>query len=102
MSFEITLIISIISVSLSAFSVIKSTKRTDVKDIEERAREDARINCKLDEVISVTRDLRKEIIDLKNEINNHNNRIIKIEESIKNAYHRIDGIERRLNIKEEE
>jgi len=38
---------------------------------------------------------------MRKEINSHDNRIIKVEESVKSAHHRIDGIETRLNDEKE-
>jgi hypothetical protein len=34
---------------------------------------------------------------MRKELNSHDNRIIKVEESVKSAHHRIDGLEARLN-----
>jgi hypothetical protein len=34
---------------------------------------------------------------MRKELNSHDNRIIKVEESVKAAHHRLDGIEDRLN-----
>ena len=34
---------------------------------------------------------------MRKELNSHDNRIIKVEESVKSAHHRIDGLETRLN-----
>ena len=68
MTIEIStaIIISVLSLGFSVFMGLKSNKRTDNTDLEERVRENTRINMKLDE-------------------------------SVKSAHHRIDGIETRLN-----
>ena len=48
MKVDISLIISLISVAFAVFFGLKNNKRTDVKDIEERVKENTKINIKLD------------------------------------------------------
>ena len=51
MTVELALIVSIVSVAFSIFFGLKNNKRTDTKDIEERVKENTRINLKLDDII---------------------------------------------------
>ena len=46
MTIEIALLISIVSVAFSIFFGIKNSRRADTKDIEERVKENTRINVK--------------------------------------------------------
>ena len=90
------IIISVLSLGFSVYMGLKNNKRTDTKDVEERVKENTRINMKLDAISNNTTDIKNEVSEMRKEINSHDNRIIKVEESVKSAHHRIDGIENRL------
>lgn len=100
----VAIIISIISVTFSIFFGIvslvlniKNNRRTDNSDLEDRVRENTRINMKLDAISSNTKDIKDEVVEMRKELNSHDNRIIKVEESVKSLHHRIDGMEARLS-----
>ena len=100
----IAIIISIISVVFSVFFGFfsltfnaKNDKRSDRTELEERVKENTRINMKLDAISSNTTEIKNEVTEMRRELNSHDNRIVKVEESVKSAHHRIDGIETRLN-----
>ena len=97
MTVEVALLISIVSVVFSVYFGLKNNKRTDTKDIEERVKENTRINVKLDNITQTTQEIKSEISSMRNEISSHNDRLIKLEESVKSAHHRIDGMEERMN-----
>lgn len=97
MTIEVALLISIVSVCFSIFFGLKNNKRSDTKDIEERVKENTRINMKLDSIASNTTEIKNEVSEMRKEINLHGDRIIKVEESVKSAHHRLDGLEKRLN-----
>lgn len=100
MSVELALLISIVSVAFSIFFGLKNSKRTDTKDIEERVKENTRLNMKLDVIASNTTEIKNEISEMRKEINSHDNRIVKVEDGLKSAHHRLNTIEARLNGKE--
>lgn len=102
MSIEIALLISIVSVCFSVFFGLKNSKRSDTKDIEERVKENTRINMKLDNIASNTTEIKNDVSEMRKEINLHGERIIKVEDSVKSAHHRLDGLEKRLNGEEGE
>ena len=91
------IIISVLSLGFSVFMGLKNNKRTDTKDIEERVKENTRINMKLDAISNNTTDIKNEVSEMRKEINSHDSRIVKVEESVKSFHHRLDGIEERLN-----
>ena len=91
------IIISVLSLGFSVFMGLKSNKRTDTKDIEERVKENTRINMKLDAISNNTTDIKNEVSEMRKEINSHDSRIVEVEESVKSFHHRLDGIEERLN-----
>lgn len=97
MTIEIALLISVVSVAFSIFFGLKNSKRTDTKDIEERVKENTRINIKLDNIGQTTQDIKAEVSSMRDDIKSHNERLIKLEESCKSAHHRLDGLENRFN-----
>jgi predicted nuclease with TOPRIM domain len=104
----VAIIISIISVTFSIFFGIislvlniKNNRRTDNSDLEDRVRENTRINMKLDTISSNTKDIKDEVVEMRKELNSHDNRIIKVEESVKSLHHRVDEMATRLNEKME-
>lgn len=99
MAGQVTLavVVSIISVALSAFFGFKNSNRTNKNDIAERAKNDAIVNIKLDEIGRNVSDTKIEISSLRADMNAYNERLIKVEESVKSAHHRIDALEARLN-----
>lgn len=98
----LAVIISIISVAFSVYFGLKNSRRTDSKDFEENVKNNTRINMKLDEISRNVTDMRVEITSMREDMKSHNDRIIKVEESCKQAHHRIDGIEDRLNLVKDE
>lgn len=100
----VAIIISIISVTFSIFFGIvslvlniKNNRKTDNSDLEDRVRENTRINMKLDAISSNTKDIKDEVVEMRKELNSHDNRIIKVEESVKSLHHRVDEMATRLN-----
>ena len=61
MTIELTILISVISVSAAIFFGIKGAKRADVNDIEERAKKNAEIIFKLDEALTLMRKMQEEL-----------------------------------------
>lgn len=63
MTIEIStaIIISVVSVAFSIFFGLKNNKRSDTKDIEERVRQNTKINMKLDNISSLSEDIKSEI-----------------------------------------
>ena len=102
MSVEVALLVSIVSVTFSIFFGLKNSKRTDTKDIEERVKDNTRLNMKLDVITSNTTEIKNEVLEMRKEINIHGDRIIKVEESVKSAHHRLDGLEKRINGEEKQ
>ena len=92
----IAIVISFVSLCFAVWMGLKGDKRTDTKDIEERARENAKINFKLDEISGTTREIKADITSVRDEIKSHNDRLIKVEESAKQAHKRIDLLDKTL------
>ena len=52
---------------------------------------------KLDAIAGTTQEIKSEITTMREEINKHNDKIIKLEQSLKSAHHRLDTLEERMN-----
>lgn len=92
MTIEVALLLSIVSVCFSAYFGLKNNKRSDTKELEERVKENTRINMKLDSISINTKEIKDELTEMRKSINSHDTKIVKLEESVKSAHKRIDAI----------
>jgi chromosome segregation ATPase len=76
---------------------LKGNRRTDTKEIEERTKANTRINIKLDDISTTTKDIKLELASVRSDIRQQNERLIRLEESNKSAHKRIDNLENRVN-----
>lgn len=97
MQVEVAYLISIVSLAFSVFFGLKNNKRTDTKDIEERVKDNTRINMKLDAIADTMQEIKTELSSMREDINSHNDKIIMLESSLKSAHHRLDTLEERIN-----
>lgn len=104
MTVELALVISIVSVAFSVFFGLKNNKRSDTKEIEERVKENTRINMKLDNISSSTQDIKEQISSLVRDVQKHGDRLVKVEEGVKRndealkrLHDRVDNVEDRMN-----
>lgn len=99
MTLEISaaIIISVLSLSFSVYKGLKDSKRTDEMDVEKRAAEISQINTKLDFINTTTQESKERLFSLVEKVDEHGERITKVEESCKSAHHRIDTLEKRVN-----
>ena len=100
----IPIIISGVSVVFSVFFGFfslsynaKNSKHTDTKEIEDRVKETTRINMKLATILDTIKEMKNERSEMKNELDDHDKRITVVEESTKQAHHRINEIAERIN-----
>ncbi len=86
-------LVFLIGVGSFVFSVIwnsRSDKRATTHNFEERVKNDTRVNMKLDDIASVSREIKDDVSSMRRDILQHNERLIKVEESCKSAHKRID------------
>jgi hypothetical protein len=101
----LTIVATLISFMSFCFAVwigTKGDKRTDTKDIEDRAKENARINFKLDEISNTTKEIKRDVDGVINDVKEHNKRLIIVEQSTKSAHKRIDFLEKTIPIGKED
>ena len=92
MTIEVALLISIVSVAFSIFFGLKSAKRTDKKEIEDRIARDTRTEMTLDEINNNVRDVKETVKNIQNDVKDHEGRIVKLEASYKAEHKRLDEV----------
>lgn len=90
---EVSLIVGIVSAALGMVVGYKGNRRNDVKDIEEKAARDAKINIKLDDISSDVKDIKYDISATNKKVEDIDKRVVVVEQSTKSAHHRIDKLE---------
>ena len=92
MTIEISLLIGIVSVAFAVYFGLKSNRRNDVKDIEEKATRDATIIVKLDAISSDVKDIKDDISNINQKVEAIDKRVTIVEQSTKSAHKRLDGL----------
>ena len=100
MTIEVTLLISLISVSFSIFFGLKNSKKSDVKDIEARVARDTKTDMKLDEISKDVKEVKETVRNIQNDIKDHEGRIVKLEASYKAEHRRLDEVFGMVGLKE--
>lgn len=90
MTIEITILVSVVSVAFAIYFGLKSNRRSDVKEIEERAANNAKVNMKLDTISVAVNDIKYDITATRNEVKDLRERVVSVEQSAKSAHHRLD------------
>lgn len=98
MTIEIALLLSIISVGFSVYFGAKNARHTDTKDIERQVADTTRLNTKLDMIQSDTQEIKSDVRTMNKKIEEQGREIVVLDQSLKTAHKRIDGIEERLNL----
>ena len=93
MTIEVSLLAGIVSVAFAIFFGLKSNRRNDIKDIEEKVARDTTLNIKLDDISGDVKDIKYEMSETKRKVNELDIKFAKVEQSVKSAHHRIDKIE---------
>ena len=89
---EITLLISIISVSFSVFFGLKNSRKTDEKDIAERIARDTRTDMKVDEISKDVKEVKETVRNIQNDVKDHEGRNVKLEASYIAEHKRLDEL----------
>ena len=89
--------ISVVSVAFAVYMGLRGNRLADSRDREDRIRSETRMDEKLNDVLTTSRDTRDSVAELRKDISAHNDRLIKTEESLKSLSHRVDNVEKRLN-----
>lgn len=95
MTIEVTILISVISVAFAIFFGLTNYKRGNVKDLTEKVKDDTRFEMKLDEIGRNVSDIKYDISATKKEVQDLSKKLIVVEQSVKSAHHRLDGLEQK-------
>jgi len=96
MSIDLPILISFVSITIAVINFISSTKRNNKKDTTEDATQMATVITELKNIMDGISDIKKEITDIRNDVKEDRDRIIRIDESAKQAHKRIDELIKRL------
>lgn len=93
MSIEFNQILTFVSVVAAVYFGFKSNSRANNDEVSNKAQVDAILSQKLDSISDDTKEIRKEITDVKVKVNDLSERVVMVEQSTKSAHHRLDRYE---------
>lgn len=93
MNIEFNQILTFVSVVAAVYFTFKSNSRANNDEVSKKAQVDAILSQKLDSISDDTKEIRKEITDVKGKVNDLSERVVMVEQSTKSAHHRLDRYE---------
>lgn len=93
MNIEFTQILTFVSVVAAVYFAFKSNSRANDDEVSKKAQVDAILSQKLDSISDDTKEIRKEITDVKVKVNDLSERVVMVEQSTKSAHRRLDRYE---------
>lgn len=93
MRIEAALLISIVSVIFGVYSAFVNIKRNENSDVKKDASEMTTVIVKLENINTGITEIKSELSNVKSDIKDDREKIIRIEESLKSAWKRIETIE---------
>lgn len=92
MTIEVALLISTVSVAFALYSGISNMKRNHKQDTANDAAQLTTVIVKLENISSGVTEIKSELKNVKNDIQDLRDRLIIVEQSTKSAHHRLDGL----------
>lgn len=92
MTIEIALIISAVSLGFGIYQGVSNLRRNDRQDNRAEATQITAVIVKLETIGEGVNEIKVDMRNIKNEINDIRERLTKVEESTKSAHHRLDGM----------
>ena len=93
MTIELTILVSVVSVSAALFFGIKSAKKADMNDVEERAKKNAEITVRLEQLITMTSGMQEDMKALASKFNG-------FEKTTERLSYRVEELDRRISVME--
>lgn len=93
MSIEFGQLLTIVSVCVAVYFTARGDSRASNDEVSKKAQVDAVLSQKLDSISDDTKEIRKEITDVKVKVNDLSERVVIVEQSTKSAHHRMDRYE---------
>ena len=94
MTIELTILISVVSVSAAIFFGIMSLKRANTEDVEERTRQNTEIKVKLDESLSLLKSMQDELKSLVDRITADEKKTDMLSVRVDNLERRVENMEK--------
>ena len=91
MATEITILLSVVSVSFAVFFGLKSNKRADSNEIAERVARDTKLDMRLAEIGNDVKEVKETVRTIQNDVKDHEGRITKLEASYTRLHERLDN-----------
>ena len=88
---EVSILISVVSVSFAVFFGLKSNKRADSNEIAERVARDTKLDMKLAEIGNDVKEVKETVRTIQNDVKDHEGRIAKLEASYTRLHERVDN-----------
>lgn len=95
MTIEVTIIISVISVSFAIYKIITDSRRAQKCDDRNEATQLTTVIVKLENIGTGIARIESEISNIKTDVKEDRERLIKVEESAKSMHKRLDICEKR-------
>lgn len=92
MNVDIKILISIVSVSFAIYAGIKSLSRSIKEDAGKDASQMTTVIVKLESIGSGISEIKAEMSSLKEDVKENRERLVKVEESTKQAHKRLDSL----------
>ena len=92
---EISILLSAVSVAFAIYFGLKRTKRNEKLDIKSDTAQLTTVIVKLENIGIGIAEIKAELFNVKNDVKEDRERIIRLEESVKQAHKRIDGLEKK-------
>jgi len=93
MTVEVSLLIAVISVAFGVYSGIVSQRRNEKQDSKKDATDMTTVIIKLENIGTGIAEIKSEMTNVKNDRKEDREKIIRLEESLKSAWKRIEIIE---------
>lgn len=100
MTVEVALLISGVSLAFAIYSGISNLKRNKSNDDKKDATEMTTVIVKLENIGTGIAEIKSEMTNVKNDLKESRERIIKVEESTKQAHKRLDSFEKRRMVED--
>lgn len=100
MTVEVALLISGVSLAFAIYSGITNLKRNKSNDDKKDATEMTTVIVKLENIGTGIAEIKSEMTNVKNDLKESRERIIKVEESAKQAHKRLDSFEKRRMVED--
>ena len=96
MSVELSILISVVSVSFAIYAGLSNLKRNQTQDDKNSASQMTTVIVKLENIGNGIAEIKSEMSNAKEDIRENRERIVKVEESAKQSHKRIDRLESQL------